>query len=169
MAKGPITSANQLQADGGTVTLTKNDKGNLSSVKIGIGGQTPIGTLTLASDLTKIDKFGQAALKKIDAEIPKLLKEMETFSSSTKEYLIGGESGDVDKAVVGYANMFDLINKVFGAPVAGTAGAASQQSGVKAGVTATSSGVTAQKSTALEEQKITASFLKKLISESFKR
>ena len=114
--------------------------------------------------MAQIDTFGQAALNKIDSNIPTLLKEMETFSSSTKEYLISGEAGDVNKAVNGYATMFSLINDVFG-----NTGEAAKQSGVYAGVQTTGTGVTAKTATALAEQKITANFLKKLISESFKR
>ena len=140
------------------------DVGKTGKVEIKLGKAKPIGTITLAKDLAQIDKFGQAALAKIDQEIPKLLKEMEIFSSSTKEYLIGGDASDVDKAVSGYASMFNLVNSVFG-----STGAAAQQSGVYAGVQTTSTGVTAQTSTALEEGKITSNFLKKLIQETLKK
>lgn len=153
----------------GDLTVTNASYTVDSSIKF-TSVSNPIGTIKLASDLSEIDKFGKAALDAVDQNIPKLINQMEVFSRSTKGYLTGGKADDVNKAVEGYAAMYELINKVFGAPNGqSSTGAASQQSGVTAGVQASSSGVTATKATALAEQKITANFLKKLIKESFKK
>ena len=135
-----------------------------TEIKVKVTKDSYIGTINLSADLSNLDKLGKIAIDSIDKNIPKLINNMEQFSRSSKGYLTSGKAEDVNKAVDGYAALFSLINDVFG-----DKSEYSKETGVSAGVEASSSGVTARQAKAIEEQKITANYLKKIIEESFKK
>ena len=108
-----------------------------------------VGTIVLNKSLKDLDKKAQAAMKKIDANVPKLMNAMNVFGRKTKEYLSGGNVTDMENAADGYVNLFELINEVFGGE------AAAAQSGVKGGVEvdAAKTGIKRRKTSALQENK----------------
>ena len=124
----------------------------------------PLGTLYLSNSVEDLARLSNNALKIMDNSLPELIKQIEGFQRDSQSYLATGNASKIESALDSYTSLFGLINSVFGDPT----GKAAESSGKTATVKTTGTGIDYD-TAALAEQKITANFLKKLISESFKR
>jgi len=147
---------------GGTVSTMKSGSGSKFGFKV--EENKTLGTLYLSNSVEDLARLSNNALKIMDNNLPELIKQIEGFQRDSQSYLATGNASKIESALDSYTSLFGLINSVFGDPT----GKAAESSGKTATVKTTGTGIDYD-TAALAEQKITANFLKKLISESFKR